>query len=141
MYVREGGAEPLPTREETAYGPRVLRSPVPLHPAGWPELGQRAQQLAALPPRILQLRSCKARACSSRSAAPQAGRAEESEEGWGSCCERAGVRAHPGRARHVRALIRSEKDACAILQERFRHVGRYTAEFYLHCVGRSVYDS
>lgn len=37
--------------------------------------------------------------------------------------------------------VKSEKDACAILQERFRHVGPYTAEFYLHCVGRSVYGS
>ena len=35
--------------------------------------------------------------------------------------------------------VKSDKDACAILQERFRHVGPYTAEFYLHCVGRSVY--
>ena len=38
-------------------------------------------------------------------------------------------------------MVKSEKDACAILQERFRHVGPYTAEFYLHCVGRSVYGS
>src|SRR5215470_14008777 len=37
--------------------------------------------------------------------------------------------------------VKSEKEACAILQERFRHVGPYTAEFYLHCVGRSVYGS
>jgi 3-methyladenine DNA glycosylase Tag len=37
--------------------------------------------------------------------------------------------------------VKSEKDACAILQERFRHVGPYTSEFYLHCVGRSVYGS
>src|SRR5215467_6008594 len=41
-------------------------------------------------------------------------------------------------ARYLRA-VKSKKDACTILQERFRHVGPYTAEFYLHCVGRSVY--
>ena len=41
-------------------------------------------------------------------------------------------------ARYLRT-VKSEKDACAILQERFRHVGPYSAEFYLHCVGRSVY--
>jgi 3-methyladenine DNA glycosylase Tag len=41
-------------------------------------------------------------------------------------------------ARYLRT-VKTEKDACAILQERFRHVGPYTAEFYLHCVGRSVY--
>ena len=37
--------------------------------------------------------------------------------------------------------VKSGEDACAMLQERFRHVGPYTAEFYLHCVGRSVYGS
>jgi 3-methyladenine DNA glycosylase Tag len=42
--------------------------------------------------------------------------------------------------RHLRT-VKSGKDACAILQERFRHVGPYTAEFYLHCVGRSVYGA
>jgi len=41
-------------------------------------------------------------------------------------------------ARYLRS-VKSEKDASTILQERFRHVGLYTAEFYLHCVGRSVY--
>lgn len=35
--------------------------------------------------------------------------------------------------------VKSDKDACTIMQERFRHVGPYTAEFYLHCVGRSVF--
>lgn len=49
------------------------------------------------------------------------------------------IRAEHGTfARYLRA-VKSEKDACTILQERFRHVGPYTAEFYLHCVGRSVY--
>ena len=37
--------------------------------------------------------------------------------------------------------VKSEKDACVLLQKRLRHVGPYTAEFYLHCVGRSVYGS
>ncbi|HZP35861.1 MAG TPA: hypothetical protein VFE48_05125 [Methylomirabilota bacterium] len=37
--------------------------------------------------------------------------------------------------------VKSDKEACAMLQERFRHVGPYTAEFYLHCVGHSVYGS
>jgi 3-methyladenine DNA glycosylase Tag len=41
-------------------------------------------------------------------------------------------------ARYLRT-VKSDKDACAILQERFKHVGPYTAAFYLHCVGRSVY--
>ena len=41
-------------------------------------------------------------------------------------------------ARYLRS-VGSQDDACTILQERFRHVGSYTAEFYLHCVGRSVY--
>ena len=41
-------------------------------------------------------------------------------------------------ARYLRT-VKSEKDACTMLQERFRHVGPYTAEFYLHCVGQSVY--
>ena len=35
--------------------------------------------------------------------------------------------------------VKSDQDACTILQERFRQVGPYTAEFYLHCVGRSVF--
>ena len=49
------------------------------------------------------------------------------------------IRAEHGTfARYLRA-VKSDKDACTILQERFRHVGSYTAEFYLHCVGRSVY--
>jgi len=51
------------------------------------------------------------------------------------------IRAEHGTfARYLRA-VKSEKDACTILQERFRQVGPYTAEFYLHCVGRSVYAS
>ena len=41
-------------------------------------------------------------------------------------------------ARFLRT-IKSDEDACAVLQQRFRHVGKYTAEFYLHCVGRSMY--
>jgi DNA-3-methyladenine glycosylase I len=49
------------------------------------------------------------------------------------------IRAEHGTfARYLRA-VKSDNDACTILQERFRHVGAYTAEFYLHCVGRSVY--
>jgi len=49
------------------------------------------------------------------------------------------IRAEHGTfARYLQA-VKSDKDACTILQERFRHVGSYTAEFYLHCVGRSVY--
>ena len=40
-------------------------------------------------------------------------------------------------ARYLRT-VKSDKDACTILQERFRHVGPYTAEFYLHCVGRCI---
>ena len=49
------------------------------------------------------------------------------------------IRAEHGTfARYLRG-VKSEKEACTILQERFRHVGPYTAEFYLHCVGRSVY--
>jgi DNA-3-methyladenine glycosylase I len=51
------------------------------------------------------------------------------------------IRAEHGTfARYLRA-VKSGKDACTILQERFRQVGPYTAEFYLHCVGRSVYAS
>jgi len=51
------------------------------------------------------------------------------------------IRAEHGTfARYLRT-VKSDKDACTILQERFRHVGPYTAEFYLHSVGRSVYGS
>jgi DNA-3-methyladenine glycosylase I len=51
------------------------------------------------------------------------------------------IRAEHGTfARYLRT-VKSEKDACTILEERFRHVGPYTAEFYLHCVGRSAYGS
>ena len=63
-----------------------------------------AQELATLPQRVPRLRGCQARTCSSCNAPPQAWRAEEPEEGRGPCCERAGVRAHPRRARHVRAV-------------------------------------
>src|SRR5574341_519011 len=140
MYVREGGAEPLPSRQETAYGPRVLRSTVPLHPAGWPGLGQRAQQLAALPPRILQLRSCTAPASllrrqgalrNPKKVASLVANAREFER----------IREEHGTFGRYLRTVKSEKDAGAILQKRFRHVGPYTAEFYLHCVGRSVYGS
>lgn len=49
------------------------------------------------------------------------------------------IRAEHGTfARYLRT-VKSGNDACTLLQERFRHVGPYTAEFYLHCVGRSVY--
>ena len=49
------------------------------------------------------------------------------------------IRAQHGTfARYLRT-VKSDEAACTILQERFRHVGPYTAEFYLHCVGRSVY--
>src|SRR5262245_61314734 len=49
------------------------------------------------------------------------------------------IRAEHGTfARYLRTVT-SDKDACTILQERFRQVGPYTAEFYLHCVGRSPY--
>src|SRR2546421_7765494 len=41
----------------------------------------RAQELAALPERVPRFRNCEARACNSCCAAPQAGRAEEPEEG------------------------------------------------------------
>jgi 3-methyladenine DNA glycosylase Tag len=51
------------------------------------------------------------------------------------------IRAEHGTfARYLRT-VKSKKDACTILQERFRHVGPYTAEFYLHCVGRSLYGA
>src|SRR5205814_5265691 len=93
VYVRKGAAQPLPPRQETAHGPQVFRGPVPLHPACWPELGQRAQELPALPERVPRFRNGEARACNSCCAAPQAGRAEEPEEGRGPCCECAGVRA------------------------------------------------
>jgi len=119
MHVREGGAEPLPSRQETAYGP--------------PELGQRAQELAALPQRVPQFRNCEARARSSHSATAQARRAEEPEE----------VAALVANAQEFER-IRAEYGTFARyihLQERFRHVGPYTAEFYLHCVGRSVYGA
>src|SRR5207249_8945499 len=142
MFVRKGAAQPLPSRQETAHGPRVFRGSIPLHSASWPELGQRAQELAALPQRVPQLRNCQARTCSSWSASPQAGRAEEPEEGRGPCSnaqEFERFRADHGTfARYLRT-VKSEKDACTMLQERFRHVGPYTAEFYLHCVGQSVY--
>jgi DNA-3-methyladenine glycosylase I len=50
-----------------------------------------------------------------------------------------GLRAEHGTfARYLRA-IKSDQDASKFLQTRFRHVGPYTAEFYLHCIGRSVY--
>ena len=143
MYVRKGGAQSLPSRQETAHGPRVSRDPVPLHPAGGPELGQRAQELAALPHRVPQFRNCEARACDSCSTAPQAGGAEKPEEVAAlvaNAQEFDRIRAEHGTfARYLRS-VKSEKDACTILQDRFRHVGPYTAEFYLHCVGRSVYD-
>ena len=45
------------------------------------------------------------------------------------------IRAEHGTFGRYLRTMESEKDACAILQERFRHVGPYTAEFYLHCVG------
>src|SRR5262245_25816852 len=49
------------------------------------------------------------------------------------------IRAEHGTfARYLRT-VKSDADACIMLQKRFSHVGRYTAEFYLHCVGRSVY--
>ena len=39
-------------------------------------------------------------------------------------------------ARFLRSLkTMKDEDACGLLTERFRHVGMYTAEFYLHCVG------
>jgi 3-methyladenine DNA glycosylase Tag len=47
---------------------------------------------------------------------------------------------HGAFGRYLRT-VKSDEDACALLQERFTHVGPYTAEFYLHCVGRSVYGS
>ena len=52
--------------------------------------------------------------------------------------QRCSAAEHGTFARYLRA-VKSDKDACTILQERFRHVGSYTAEFYLHCVRRSVY--
>src|SRR5215510_9615451 len=46
------------------------------------------------------------------------------------------IRAEHGTfARYLRA-IKSDNDACAFVSERFKHVGPYTAEYYLHCVGR-----
>jgi len=142
MYVRKGAAQPLPSRQETAHGPRVFRGPVPLHLASWPELGQRAQELAALPQRVPQFRNCEARARSSHSATAQARRAEEPEEVAAlvaNAQEFERIRAEYGTFAHYLRSVKSEKDACTVLQERFRHVGLYTAEFYLHCVGRSVY--
>ena len=51
------------------------------------------------------------------------------------------IRAEHGTfARYLRT-VGSGKDACTFLQEHFSHVGPYTAEFYLHSVGRSVYGS
>ena len=130
MYVRKGAAQPLPSRQETAHGPRVFRGPVPLHLASWPELGQRAQELAALPQRVPQFRNCEARARSSHSATAQARRAEEPEE----------VAALVANAQEFER-IRAEYGTFARyihLQERFRHVGPYAAEFYLLCVGRCI---
>jgi len=49
------------------------------------------------------------------------------------------IRAEHGTfARYLRT-VKSDNDACKILKERFKHVGPYTAEYYLHCVGRSIY--
>ena len=49
------------------------------------------------------------------------------------------IRAEHGTFVRYLRTVKSGKDACTILQERFKHVGPYTAEFYLHCVGRSLY--
>jgi len=83
----------------------------------------------------------KLRACNSCCAAPQAGRAEEPEEGRGPLWRMRRSSSAFAQSMAVRALsctVKSDKDACTILQERFRHVGPYTAEFYLHSVGRSA---
>lgn len=49
------------------------------------------------------------------------------------------IRAEHGTfARYLRT-VKSDNDACTLLKECFKHVGPYTAEYYLHCVGRSVY--
>jgi hypothetical protein len=141
MYLRKGAAQPLPSRQETAHGPRVFRGPVPLHLASWPELGQRAQELAALPQRVPQFRNCEARARSSHSATAQARRAEEPEEVAAlvaNAQEFERIRAEYGTFARYIHMVKSEKDACTILQERFRHVGPYAAEFYLLCVGRCI---
>ena len=49
------------------------------------------------------------------------------------------IRAEHGTFASYLRTVKSGKDCCTILHKRFRHVGPYTAEFYLHCVGRSVY--
>jgi 3-methyladenine DNA glycosylase Tag len=49
------------------------------------------------------------------------------------------IRAEHGTFGRYLRSVKSERDACTVLEERFRHVGRYTAEYYLHCIGRSVY--
>ncbi len=142
MYVRKGAAQPLPSRQETAHGPRVFRDPVSLHSAGRPELGQCAQgwpryrsaflnfeiaKLAHAAPAALLRRPGALR--NPKKLAALVANAQEFER----------IRAEHGTfARYLRA-VKSDKDASTILQERFRHVGSYTAEFYLHCVGRSVY--
>src|SRR5215475_12202925 len=143
MFVRKGAAQPLPSRQETAHGPRVFRGSIPLHPAGWPELGQRAQELAALPQRVPQLRNRQACTCLAPAALLRRTGALRNRKKVGLLVANAQeferIRAEHGSfARYLRT-VKSEKDACTILQERFRHVGPYTAEFYLHCVGRSVY--
>jgi len=108
------------------------------------ELGQRAQELAALPERVPRFRNCEACACNSCCAAPQAGALRNRKKVAALVRMRrssSAFRAEHGTfARYLRT-VKSDKDACTILQERFRHVGPYTAEFYLHSVGRSVYGS
>jgi DNA-3-methyladenine glycosylase I len=49
------------------------------------------------------------------------------------------IRTEHGTFARYLGSVESDDDACTILQERFKHVGPYTAEYYLHCVGRSTH--
>src|SRR5262245_412498 len=118
----------------------VRKGAVPLHPAGWPELGQRDRswplyrsvfltfdiaKLAHGAPAALLRRPGALR--NPKKVAALVANVREFER----------IRAEHGTfARYLRT-VKSENDACTILRERFKHVGPYTAEFYLHCVCRS----
>src|SRR5262249_32276821 len=49
------------------------------------------------------------------------------------------IRAEHGPFARSLRTVKWGKDACTIRRERFKQVGLYTAEYSLHCVGRSVY--
>ncbi len=138
VYVRKGAAQPLPSRQETAHVLSLCILQAGLSWASvrrsWPRyrsafLDFEIAKLAHATPAALLRRPGALR--NRKKVAALVANAQEFER----------IRAEHGTfARYLRT-VKSDKDACTILQERFRHVGPYTAEFYLHSVGRSVYGS